>query len=477
MKIKTFIYIILLVLCAACTKNEPATSGHLITMAAYEAGSTKALLEENTFMASGNELCIYDYYTPVSGTPYFYIDGATAQSNGSTWPFTGTNKYEWTQDGTHKFYGWMVTDNSNSTLLNVKKLFGTAENVLPFDKVTQTLTIPQTTLAQDSPQFDFMYSGITPREPAIEGFAPVSIPFWHLFTAFKITVTNRSHNKVTLKSVTIQGLKNNGSAVIDYQGKAPSVTYTAYDGDGTFTFEPAGGSQALQDNDGNAIVCELSDFLLMWPQSNRDLSNVKIILVYDYVSVNGDVFTDADTTIENLTLDSFEPGIKNVVGISFMDKRIDLTCTVEPWNKVQEMIDFSEQISVSTPLTWDETTVQSLDVPNGEVVLYSESAAVAVCNFHIDTPVGATWTASLIPVEGASDAFMIVDNTKYGVVGVNSQIKITVNNEAPMAPRHVAKLRITVQTVDGRTIVGNLMPKGTNKAVTEYKIIQNIING
>ena len=159
------------------------------------------------------------------------------------------------------------------------------------------------------------------------------------------------------------------------------------------------------------------------------------------------------------------------------DKEISLTCKVEPWTVVADTIDFSDQITISNPITWVPNSVESVDYNKGEVVLYTDSYSVAVCDFRIDTPAGATWTASLIPIEGYSDAFKILDNTKYGTVGVDSEIHIQVTNMAPIAPRHVVLLRITVQTADGRTIVADMMPDETDESVTEYKLIQNLING
>jgi hypothetical protein len=78
------------------------------------------------------------------------------------------------------------------------------------------------------------------------------------------------------------------------------------------------------------------------------------------------------------------------------------------------------------------------------------------------------------------DAFSIVEDSKYGYVGTNDwqYVKIKINNPDPIAARNACKLRITVQTSDGRTIVvKNLMPEDTKEDITEFTIIQNLING
>ena len=480
-----------------CTKNEPTTPGHLITMTAHEAGSTKALLEQTTFMTAGNQIVVYDYYTAPEGdqTPNPYIPGATAQSTGATeagtvWPFIDNARYEWTDAGTHKFFGWLQRDNKfdgvEGSSMDAATFFGTG---FSFDDTNQTLTVPTTTLAQTttatqtSAQFDFMYSGVTTREPAIQGYDQVALGFKHLFTAFKVTVGNSSSNEVKLKSVKITGLKNSQSATINYSNPVeglPIVTYTAANSTGEFTYNQETALSLEKDpNTGTAIVHDISGgYKLMWPHTKADFAGTKVIVAYDYKEAGQTSWnTNGYTEIDLANLSGWAAGEKYAVALMFKDKEIVLTCNVEPWTVVEETIDFTNQISVSGPITWDAKTVQHVNEQAGEVILYSDGSIVATCNFHIDTPQGATWTASLIPIEGSVDAFKIVEDTKYGAVGVDSQIKIIVTNDAPISRRHVVKLRITIQTADGRTIIGNLMPKNTNQSVTEYKLIQNMING
>ena len=133
-------------------------------------------------------------------------------------------------------------------------------------------------------------------------------------------------------------------------------------------------------------------------------------------------------------------------------------------------------------MNWVEGTYESWNRDTGEVVLFTDIDKVAVCEFNIRTPVGATWTASLIPLTAsAMDAFSIVEDSKYGEVGTNKMqsVKIKINNPDPISARNACLLRITVQTPDGRTIVvKNLMPEQAAKnGVEEFTIIQNLING
>lgn len=153
---------------------------------------------------------------------------------------------------------------------------------------------------------------------------------------------------------------------------------------------------------------------------------------------------------------------------------LNLVAVVKPWVPDEETIDFTDEVSVSATMTW--TDVRSVNYDTGEVILFDDTDIEATCTFQIDTPMDATWTSSLIPIAGNVDAFSWVGNSKYGLVGTGqpSTIKLKVNNQAPYAPQHKCKLRITVQTLDGRTIVvNNLVPDG--KTYKEFTIIQNSI--
>ena len=161
-----------------------------------------------------------------------------------------------------------------------------------------------------------------------------------------------------------------------------------------------------------------------------------------------------------------------------------INTVVEDWIPHTEEIDFAQQVEVreTEKMQWVEGTYESLSEERGEVVLFTDVDKVAVCKFNIRTPVGATWTASLIPLTAsAMDAFSIVEDTKYGSVGTDDMqsVKIKINNPDPISARNECLLRITVQTPDGRTIVvKNLMPKAAaNNKIEEFKIIQNLING
>lgn len=461
---------LLMVAACACHKEDSYITDMPISLSLTEAGSTKALLDATTFETTGNRIKIYDYYTDGSVDEGYYIDDVIQCSTPGLWPFE-KESYKWTTDGVHKFFGWLVDD---VRLNNENELFTPA-----FNKDSKILTIPTTTLGQATPQFDFMYSDIHERDLNTNPyFTAVPLEFSHLFTAFKITASNYSSNDVWLKKVSINGLKNTKGATINYSGNEPVVNVAEPEDAQSVDFV----YKVSETDEGMFMTKKQTynisdDFQIMWPQSRVDFEDAQIIVDYKYKEPNQTSTSpiDGQTTIDLKDMFSWESGQKNNIGLTFKDKEISLTCKVKPWTVVAETIDFSDQISISNPLTWVPNSVESVDYKKGEVVLYSDSYSVAICNFHIDTPAGATWTASLIPVEGHSDAFAILDNTKYGAVGVDSEVHIQVTNMAPYAPKHVVKLRITVQTADGRTIIADMMPTETDASITEYKLIQNII--
>ena len=483
---------------AACTKTVPeglqvtdmqisicASEG--LTKSSLKNGTfnptgTKSLLDASTFAEEGNQIKVYDYYTANgSTTSSIYIDDKVKSEGPSqaTWPFVA-QRYNWTADGSHKFFGWMAEDVNMTSAADAaantpEEFFGGS---FSFNTATQALTVPVKALNQTTPQFDFMYSDIYVRDLNTDPdyVSPVELEFSHLFTAFNITAENRSsQNTVKIISVSVNGLKNNNSATINFAGAQTSVTYgTGSDSDAVaaeFAFAPTGGITL------GTSAATISDYFLMWPQTFTEDSFVTFTLTYDFT--DGATGTTATYTKSvNLTSGTWDAGVKNNVNLVFKDKEIILQCVVEDWEVVEEEIDFSDQVTVSDTgyITWDQSTVESCNTDTGDVILYTDESMVATCTFTIDTPKGATWTASLIPVEGHQDAFTLLDGTKYGAVGVESTIKIKVNNQAPIAPRHICILRITVQTSDGRTIVvKNLVPEG--KGYEEFRIIQNLING
>ena len=486
MKQKTY-HILTLIAAAisllACNEKEPALTGIPITMSCMEADQTKALLNAETFATAQNQVQVYDYLSDCSSIAAgYYIDGDIAECNGSSWPFHG--KHEWTQDGVHKFFGWLLNDTNGGLA---------APAGLSFDKVNHILKYPEQTLGQSnnpSGVFDFMYSNIQPRNlNTAPDYNAVPLEFSHLFTAFNIAGKDVAlYNDYIIDYVEITGMVQTNSAQIDYSGEGPDPVLTY--GNGTagnaYRMEHEGGIQLGANFIDLATGEATRQYLLAWPQAARAM---KLTIGYRAkdVSVEGNDYHPYTKTI---TIPyAWEPGKKNNLNLEFKDKEIALTYEVEPWNRQPEEIDFSDEVMVEegSHIIWDEKSVQHVDYVNGEVIVFDDVNIEATCNFTILTPKGATWTASLISKEGHPDAFRLVEGSKYGNVGEESTLKLVVTNQDPISPRHVCELMITIQTADGRTIVVDdaLTPETaydeeTDTMVattyTRFKIIQNFVN-
>ncbi len=474
---------LLVAVACACHKDDSNITDMPISMSLTEAGSTKALLDATTFETTGNRIKIYDYYTPADNAedPRYYIDDQV-ESNGSyIWPFV-EQRYEWTEDGVHKFFGWLEKDNNGTgiTASGDDGFFGTG---FGFNTNTHILTIPATEVSPTTAQFDFMYSDIEPRNLNAEpDYSQVNLAFYHLFTSFSIAAKNVAvYNDYILDYVEFVGVDVTNSATINYAGDDPVVTYG--------TGEAGGTPYRITLAEGLPLTTTLVDlstrssserhYMLSWPLAAR---TVKINIGYRAKEINDDNYS---TYTQSITLNSqLAAGKKNNLNLEFKDKEITLNYLVEPWTVDSEEIDFTDQVTVDEEdtITWDLSTVDNVDYTTGRVLLYDDPNIEAMCTFTILTPKGATWTASLISKEGHPDAFRFVDGTKYGTVGVRDTIKLAVTNQDPISPRHVCELLITVQTADGRTIVVDdaLTPEkdeeGNETTYSRFQIVQNLIN-
>ena len=119
-----------------------------IMLSATETG-TKAMLDNGTFKTEGNQIKIYDYYTPTTGAAGYYIGVDPDEyiksegENQATWPFVN-KKYNWTPDGVHKFFGWLaedvnMTSDTDAAANTPAEFFGSG---FGFNTTTQVLTIP-----------------------------------------------------------------------------------------------------------------------------------------------------------------------------------------------------------------------------------------------------------------------------------------------------------------------------------------------
>lgn len=468
-----------LVASAGCAKDQGVnTVDAPITLTATETATTKALLDKGTFVAKGNQLHIYDYYTPKEGAPTYHIDDQIESQGSSIWPFVG-QRYSWTPDGVHKFYGWMYKDVNENPALTAESFFGTR---LELDKTNQKLDVPEKVISQGTAQFDFMYSDIYERNlnENPDYMSPVELKFSHFFSSFGIAAKNVSTNiTYRLRSVQVEGLVTRASAVIDFSDKEKvGVSYNnpsnanGNTADYSFTFDNRLVlSSTLTDIATRKSAEDDRQYFIAWPMTAPQAAQVKITVVYDT-----GIGSSQSTKTLTLSEDAWEAGKKNNINIVFIEKEVHLICTVKDWEYHDEEMQFTDVVTVHEDgkLKWEAQSINSLNEQTGEVLIKSNGSP-AIGHFHIETPVGATWYASLIPIgEGNVDAFEFV-GPNYGKVGdEHATIQIKVKNTEDLANTQKAILRITVTTADGRTMVVNeLAPSGAK--YKEFTIVQNMI--
>ena len=450
----------------SCTKVGPMGPDQAysptISIAA-EAPATKGFIDGK--FPEGGQITVYDWLDVVSGTDYYHMSGVGARYNGGeedNWSYTNEkDQYRWL-DGTHYFFGWLTGDGSAD-----------GSSYVSFDSGKKILTVNEYdfTTRRD---YDFVYSDVVEREYAkgstSNDISRVMLPMHHVFSAFQFKVTNMRNSAITINSITLKNLKTEKSATISYSNNGnivsnPNPVYTT-SGSGNIT--DTGINTTL--NQGGTTTLFDEEFYMIWPQTEAELDAAEVEIIYN---------TNQKATIPLTALadnaQSWDAGKRYSYTLTFKDKEIQLICVVMEWIPQEEIIDFSDQVTVDAPITWDESTVRSVNYETGEVILFDDTSIEATCHFNFTSPKGATWTASLIPIEGHQDAFEFVGSTKYGAVGVDTPVQLRVTNQAPIAPRHICYLRITIQTADGRTIVVKNMIAGKDNQ--EFKVIQNLING
>ena len=382
----------------------------------------------------------------------------------AVWPYSEentsvTNVTPYATDGA---YGYSVTfntpDNADQELLTAKKTESTAGNSIP---------------------------------------ASVDFQFEHQLTNVHFKVWrdgSRLSDRVKVKQIGLSNvyktatfLTTPGPASGEWRFMPEKMSFTkTYENPGENAISAAQIiNGTLTPTDGNSPAVPFGEEgLLLIPHTITGSNSVFVKVVYDYY--NNELDDWEEKTLYGFLPEGTWPAGKRltynlIISGEKTFTQLLINAVVQEWDRHTEEIDFAQTVTCSAKMEWVPGTYESVDPVNCKVVLYTDKSITATCRFKIDTPVNATWTASLIPLtSSAMDSFNIVEDSKYGPVGNNEwqYVKIQVNNNDPMAPMHACILRITIHTTDGRTIVvRNLVPTTAATGVEEFTIIQNLING
>ena len=398
----------------------------------------------------------------------------------------------WVADRVFHFFAVWPYSGENSSVTNVESIApATGEGAYGYSVTFKT---------PEAADQDLLTAKTTYRTKTGEPFyETVDFDFQHALTNVNLKIwsngaSDNVQDKIRVKQVTLSNVTKTGTLNTTVSGSSWNLSSTkmsftkTYDGEGIEVSQAQIIDDQLKTN-GNNPGIPFEDGLLLIPHTITNSNPVVVTVIYDLQRpIDAQENLWEEKKLQALLPEGTWPaGKKLTYNLILSGERtiteFQINTVVEDWIPHSEEIDFTEQVEVRAEekMMWVEGTYESINIPKGEVVLFTDVDKVAVCKFNIRTPVGATWTASLIPLTAsAMDAFSIVEDSKYGEVGTDKMqsVKVKINNPDPISARNACKLRITVQTPDGRTIVvNNLMPDGTDDDVTEYTIIQNLING
>lgn len=474
-----------LLLAASCQKTpaDPAPYGRIAFSPEGEE-YTKAMLDNSELHTDGNKIKVYDYLTGFEGVingttltstsdPYKYIDDVV-EYNGATsstiWGYTTADAlYPWTASGTHKFYGWLIKDNTVSPAFDSPATFADA---------TQVLTYPEQAFTASSPQFDFIYSDIVSRDASVAANrATVDLKFKHLFTAIAFRFINESDNDITLDGFEVQ-IPNKGSMTLDYSGTAVAKTFTrattgTYFYSGTSLnhllgkktsstpggrFDPISGA-----TDGTpsyrflwpALWGEIAPTTeytgdKSYPNSKREYAATDSLMVIDYIDHNSIPVTSR----VKFPGEDLNAGSKYIFTLKFVNKQIVLSTTELPWDYDEASIAYEEGAVVATPLVIDPTTC-ALDETKHTATVTSGKTIEG--SFKILTPIGGTLTVAASGDIGYFDVAPIVtsvDPDRNGGI-----IHLAVTPKTSIVRNHDCKLKLKFyvtahgQEIDANTII------------------------
>lgn len=163
--------------------------------------------------------------------------------------------------------------------------------------------------------------------------------------------------------------------------------------------------------------------------------------------------------------------------------KLDLSVDAAAWDEAPEYnIDFTETPTIKDLMEWDNN-VGEIDA-EGNVVIqpWTTTQIPLKGDFYLQGPIGGTWTASLLTLEGAQDAFYFVDaegndvGDQYsGNINGTDPQKFSIVSRDPAPPSiNRAKLQIlvTVGTPPSATVTEVFLgPK--NVTYTNFTIVQN----
>ena len=364
----------------SCTKtvvstDDIRTTGSSIPRISFSpsaSGMSKALLTPDNFAVEGTQIKVNDLYTThediwsVAGEAKnefieTYIDDKIAEyypdiaddGSVSQWNFKNGEAYKdyyWTPTGTHYFsaYTWKynngvkdiclsdcLTCNESAASDNTESDNPTFSDGLTYNPRLSTLTIKNWELTQDT-QFDFCYAVHERSMSGQNPYRPVELQMQHLFAAIQFNIINLIPDRtITLTSLSVSGLSNNGSVVIRRDGtlgddmttdKGTGKPYSSPTG--TLEYNKPHNAFAYQgatgDTTGDSKIGK-DGCILVWPHDSDKLKNAQARIKTSWTGEK--VF---GLFIED-RIEQWQAGRKYIYTIEIADNRISFSAKVVPW--------------------------------------------------------------------------------------------------------------------------------------------------
>ena len=267
----------------------------------------------------------------------------------------------------------------------------------------------------------------------------------------------------TIEEGTVKGLGTSGT--LTYQGESvdlsnwtvtspfPSDKLYDWQHDGVqFGNAPVAAYQKTGNTPDN-FYTDNDGYVLLIPQEYNGKTNM--IFETNNKPTPFEVVLPAPTSPEEK---KFLPGHRYTYLIKVTaDNAVTLTCTVQPWTLQEEEMDFKDYVNVDADgqLEWLSGSVEEKSDNVNEVFLNAETIQ---CRFRIATPIGATWYATLVPVDGNDmNAFAFVDSngneTGLSISGkVGETATLTIKRKTIKELTRM-RLQLIVKDANGRTFM------------------------
>lgn len=325
----------ILALCACGQSRLDPTQGpdqtsELITFGT-SAVQTKGLIEGTGGLDNEKTLIkVFDYLTVGETTVTYIDDEIKGQNADGSWGYVSNSDYHWTKTGTHKFFGYLLTDPDGESL---------PDNAVVMENDVLTVG-PLTMAASNAEQVDFLYSDIKrytmPERPDTPNKA-VNLQMNHLFTALSVEVANKTGDGLTDFSVNFLGFENGLTATVSYGGD--SVGEPQYVGGSTTNPFPFGNKTSIgAEGTEFTSLYDTDPYRLLWRQTITGDTKVQVSYKIAVTGVEGvtsitntvtadlkDVFAISTTEGEKM-----EEGHKYLLKITVNPSEVRFVVLVDP---------------------------------------------------------------------------------------------------------------------------------------------------